>query len=68
MAADDSVEVVSPPKAIERPNQSLLSRKSSEVIQHSTGGLFELVKSNENSHNVSKIFLFSAFQGGKFKF
>jgi hypothetical protein len=55
VAADDSVEVVSPPHEIERRKQSFSSRKSSEVIQHSTGGLFELVKSNENSHNVSQI-------------
>ena len=69
MAADDSVQEMSPPRDGARSKQSSVpSRKSSDRIQHSTGGLFDLVKSNENSLNVSKVsFRLSALIGGQFK-
>ena len=56
MGADNSVEVVSPPKEIAKSKQSSFpSRKSSDKIKHSAGGLFDLVRSNENPHVVSKV-------------
>lgn len=56
VAADDSAEVTSPPADLARPNKCQPIRKSPQAVQHSTGGIFELLKSNENSHNVSSSF------------
>lgn len=54
MGADKSVEqVISPLNLGDRRKSSITSLKSSERIQHSTGGLFDRVRSNEDSKSVS---------------